>query len=411
MEQSELIQRLGSGEGFPDVNDGNVVVIQTHCSIVCLVGRYAYKFKKHIKFDFLDFRKLESRHEMCQTEVRLNRRMSSLYVGVSELYFNREFNTLHIVDKDDVHGKLHENSQPPAEFGELIDYAVKMIRFDNSKLMTQCLESGQVTEKCIDEIADILSDFYETVAITSPEISSYGNIDHIKRITQENLLFMQQLVESNSQHPLLSKTDVEEIQSATDTFFSHYAWLFEKRVREGRVKECHGDLHSGNICLSEPIEIFDCIEFNEEFKNLDIAFDIAFLCMDLDFYNERLLAERLVLSITEQTRDWDLVKLINFYKVIFITLCCQQTLTFSSNSQHSILYVIQCVRATTRGKVLSLLLNDGSVSQEKKDRAAERARKYFGLALEYARDVSRTKTTFKLALYVSHFLYSNESYN
>jgi aminoglycoside phosphotransferase family enzyme len=216
---------------------------------------------------------------------------------------------------------LHENSQPPGDFGELIDYAVKMVRFDNSKLMTQCLESGQVTEKCIDEIADILSDFYETVAITSPEISSFGNIEQIKKINQENLLSMRQIVENNNQPPLLSQQTVEEIQFATDTFFSHYAWLFEKRVREGRIKECHGDLHSGNICLSEPIEIFDCIEFNEEFKDVDIAFDIAFLCMDLDFYNERFLAERLVLNITEQTRDWDLVKLINFYKVTFLTFC------------------------------------------------------------------------------------------
>ena len=136
--------------------------------------------------------------------------------------------------------------------------------------------------------------------------------------------------------------------------------LFEKRVAEGRVRDCHGDIHSGNIFVTDRIYIFDAIEFNERFRYSDVASDIAFLVMDLDFKERSDLADFFVKRYLDYSGDQGLIELLPFYK---------------------------CYRAYVRGKVTSFGLRDPSIGSEEKGAAVEEAKAYFRLASVYARAV------------------------
>ncbi len=136
--------------------------------------------------------------------------------------------------------------------------------------------------------------------------------------------------------------------------------FFEKRVAEGRVKDCHGDVHSGNIFVADRVYIFDAIEFNERFRYSDVASDVAFLAMDLDFKERADLSNFFVERYVEYSGDQELTKLLPFYK---------------------------CYRAYVRGKVVSFKLKDPSVGDEEKSAAMEEAKAYFKLATTYAKTI------------------------
>ena len=138
------------------------------------------------------------------------------------------------------------------------------------------------------------------------------------------------------------------------------AAFFAKRVAENRVKECHGDIHSGNIFVADKIYIFDAIEFNERFRICDVASDVAFLAMDLDFKDQSDLSNYFVEKYVKYSGDKELEKLLNFYK---------------------------CYRAYVRGKVVSFRLNDPNVDQEEKAAAKNEAKAYFELATDYAKQL------------------------
>jgi aminoglycoside phosphotransferase family enzyme len=136
------------------------------------------------------------------------------------------------------------------------------------------------------------------------------------------------------------------------------AAFFSKRVSENRVRECHGDVHSGNIFVADKIYIFDAIEFNERFRQCDVASEIAFLAMDLDFKGRSDLASFFVKKYVEYSGDKELEKILPFYK---------------------------CYRAYVRGKVTSFKLNDPNVGSQEKSDAAKEANAYFELAAKYAK--------------------------
>jgi aminoglycoside phosphotransferase family enzyme len=136
--------------------------------------------------------------------------------------------------------------------------------------------------------------------------------------------------------------------------------FFEKRMVEGRVRDCHGDIHSDNIFVADRIYIFDAIEFNERFRYSDVAADIAFLAMDLDFKERPDLSNFFVEKYVKYSGDKELMRLLPFYK---------------------------CYRAYVRGKVTSFILNDASVGDEEKSAAAKEANAYFKLAFTYAKTI------------------------
>ena len=154
----------------------------------------------------------------------------------------------------------------------------------------------------------------------------------------------------------LSRTWYEEIRLFTDTFYREKVDLFQQRITQGWIRECHGDLHLGNIFFEQSPVIFDCIEFNERFRCSDVAVDLAFLVMDLDFQGVPELARRVVDRYVERSGDTGFLRLVDFY-------CCY--------------------RAYVRGKVISFQLDDERIGPEAKQTAALAAEKYFKLACSY----------------------------
>jgi len=154
----------------------------------------------------------------------------------------------------------------------------------------------------------------------------------------------------------ISQKQFDSIKVYTDTFVEQNKGLFEKRVGEGRIRDCHGDLHSAHVCFTDGICIYDCIEFNDRFRYCDVASEIAFLAMDLDFHHQPGLSKHFVGAYVESSQDKELLKLLNFYK---------------------------CYRAYVRGKVESFKFDDPLIPKEAKTAILAAAKRYFELAEGY----------------------------
>ena len=150
------------------------------------------------------------------------------------------------------------------------------------------------------------------------------------------------------------------IQEKVNEFMEKNRDLLAKRVTENKIKNCHGDMHSGNIFVADKIYIFDAIEFNERFSNCDVASEVAFLAMDLDFKKRSDLSKFFVEKYVTYSGDQGVGYLLSFYK---------------------------CYRAYVRGKVTSFRLNDPDVNDKEKTLAQKEARAYFELASEYAKNL------------------------
>jgi hypothetical protein len=316
----------------PDVE--SVDVLQTHISFIALTGKYAYKIKKPVNFGFLDFSTLDKRKFYCEEEIRLNRRLCpDIYLNVVSLT------------------KKNDNIELDGS-GQVVDYAVKMKEFPQEHIMTKLLKQGKINEKIIDNICDILVDFYNS-GEQSKEIEQYGSIESVKKNTDENFEQTKTVV-----NVTIPKDTYDYIKNVADVFFHHKKDVLEKRVEEGKIHDCHGDLHSGNIVISDGnIYIFDCIEFNKRFRYCDVASDMGFLAMDLDFLNHPFLSSYLIEQYVEKSGDKSIFDVLNFYK---------------------------CYRAYVRGKVIGFKLDDLNIDEKEKQEIVETAKKYFDLSHYYA---------------------------
>lgn len=325
---------------------GPVQMIQTHTSWVFLTGCHAYKVKKPVYFGFLDYRTLDARRVFCEDELRLNQRLSpDLYCGV--------------VTINERNGRIRVGGP-----GTVVDYCLKMKELPQAAIMTERLRNHEVTFPLIDEIACIVARFHEQAA-TDDEISKFGAFDTVKFNWDENFAQTEEF-----EGRTISRQLLHETRSAVERFLKERAGLLDERIRAHRVRECHGDLHSGNIFIAdEPrttshqppatsrVRIFDCIEFNRRFSCCDTASEIAFFVMDLEYSGEKDLANYFVDRYLNLTGDWEMLRLLDFYK---------------------------CYRAYVRGKVTSFQLNDAGIGRPRKQQAARVARKYFKLADRYA---------------------------
>ena len=264
-----------------DVEKFGMEIIETHISWV-LLGEYVYKIKKPVKLTFLDFSTLEKRKFYCEEEVRLNSRLSpDVYLGVVAITENG-------LEKE----------------GEPTEYAVKMRRLGDKGKMDRMLLRGDVTEENIREIARIVADFHgriESVQGYTPEIV-WKQIEDLKnyRETIDQATGLGEKVDSILES---CKKSIEEKRE-----------LINKRIKDGKVKDCHGDLHSRNIFINDEIRIIDCIEFSEEFRFIDVASEIAFMAMDLDAFDRQDLSKLFVDEYVKTTGDRELETLLNLYK-------------------------------------------------------------------------------------------------
>lgn len=310
-------------------------VIQTHISYVFITDRWVYKVKKPVNFGFLDFTTLEKRKYFCEKEVELNRRLCpDLYLGVVPI--TKEGETFKIEGR-----------------GEPVEYAVKMKKLPEEGMMGTLLKDGSVTEKHIDLIIEALVPFYKK-AKTGEEVNYYGSLEVISYNTEENFSQTKNFVGK-----ALTEDKFNLIVSYTRSFITEKASLFEKRIKEGYIRDGHGDLYSANICFDDlkRVYIFDCIEFNERFRCGDVCSDIAFLAMDLDFNRYRNLSDYFVEEYLKKSEDLDLPKLLNFYK---------------------------CYRAYVRGKIGCFTYASLEVPEREREKALKKAQEYFDLAYLYA---------------------------
>ena len=331
--QERLLPFLLNRLSFPH-RPRQVRLVQTHASFVIIAPPFVYKVKKPVNFGFLNFSTLEKRRHFCEREILLNRRLCpGVYLGV-----------VPISTRD---GRL--------TFGEgdaVVEYAVKMRRLPDGRFLDQLLERGTVKPADVNRIVATLKKFYEAQHPTA-EIESWGRVSRLRISTDENFRQAREFIGRT-----ISRAAFEAIRTYTNEFYRRHASLFASRIRERRVRDCHGDLHLEHIHLTpRALHIYDCIEFNDRFRFVDVANDVAFLAMDLDFNGRPDLARHFAERMAAALRDDGMPRLMDFYK---------------------------CYRAFVRGKVESLHSIAPAAPDAERDASAERARRYFRLALRYA---------------------------
>lgn len=335
----ELIKFLKLRESYPHAPD-MVKHVQTHISNVFIAPPFVYKTKKRVDFGFLDYSTLEKRKYYCDQEVELNRRLcSEIYLGVEAVV--SDGNQLKLVPQKELTNEHH-----------VVDYAVKMKLLDETWFLHSYIERGELSHEPLDRVADKLADFYDS---QSPDasVAQYGNIEKIKFNTDENFEQTEQFVDDT-----IRSEAFNAIRYYTNLYLKHNETLFQKRVRENRIVDGHGDLHLEHIHVSPGgVCIYDCIEFSERLRYGDQAVDLAFFAMDLD-YNEKWKESRYFIEqMSEKLDDPELASIIDFYK---------------------------CYRAYVKGKVKSMKSAEDEVDEADREEAKRIARVYFNLALRYA---------------------------
>ena len=311
-----------------------VELVQTHISYVFLAGDAVYKLKKPVRFAFLDFSTLELRRHFCHEEVRLNRRLApDVYRGVVA-----------------VCRRAGGFALAAEESADAVEYAVHMRRLPDERMLSHLLERGTVGTGLIDAIAARLAAFHAT-ADAGPTVVRGGDPEVITAEMDEDFR------EVDTFHAdTIAADDDAAIRRFCHDFLRRHDALLRRRQRDGRIRDGHGDLHTEHICCTDPLVIFDCIEFKPSFRHRDVAAEIAFLAMDLVYHGRDDLADGLVARYGELTHDADLSMLVPFYA---------------------------CHRAYIRGKVDSLQSAEPEVSADQRAAARQSARQHFALAYRY----------------------------
>ncbi|MEZ4776233.1 MAG: hypothetical protein R3D00_23870 [Bacteroidia bacterium] len=250
------INRLIADKAFSDTAK-NPELIETHISWVILTDHYAYKIKKPVQYSFLDFSTLKNRAYFTRRELLLNSRLSE---GV---YLKR-------VPIWELSGSysMEDNG------GEIVDWAVMMRRMSKEKQMNHMLREGKVTHQHIDELAEKLATFHKDTKVNFVPQSLYN-----LKLDFNDILSYRETALSIS---LEAAKTIDRAINTSNRFLLEHQRDFRVRVDKGYVRDCHGDLHTGNIFLESPPVIFDCIEFNDAWRQTDILDEVGFLCMDLE---------------------------------------------------------------------------------------------------------------------------------
>ena len=318
-------------DAYPE-HPKQVELVQTHISFVFITDDLVYKVKKPVDFGFLDFTTLEKRAHFCEREVALNRRLApDMYLGV-----------VPVTDEGD---RLVIGGD-----GKVVDHAVKMRRLPMDLLMKTVLEKGRLDPAAMGRVARRIAVFHAT-AERSSNIDGFGTSSAFRKNTDENFQQTEAFIGRT-----ISQRTFDALRNFTDSFYRTHEDVFARRVTEGRTRDCHGDLHMEHVLLTEPVVVFDCIEFNDRFRYSDTAADIGFLAMDLDFHGRTDLSKVLMDAYIDASKDKGVMDVLDFYKIY---------------------------RAYVRGKVNGFRLDDPHISKVEKDRAAKVAGSYFELAEGY----------------------------
>jgi hypothetical protein len=331
---STLIDSLLKSENYPHPTD-HIHLIETHISWVILTGPYAYKIKKPLDLMFLDFSTLEKRHHFCNEEIRLNSRLApQLYIDVIAITGTPE--------TPQINGS-----------GNAIEYAVRMKQFPEDAMVDAVLSRGELTTRHLDLLADHIAHFHGSIDKSTLK-SPYGNPENIKQPAFENINQIR-----SYDHDKDDLSCLDKLESWTAQSCKQLASTFELRKELGFVRECHGDMHLGNMTLlDDQITIFDCIEFNPNLYWIDVMSEIAFLVMDLQHRGFNHRAARLLNRYLEHRGDYSGLGVFRYYLVY---------------------------RALVRAKVSCIRAKQASIDKTEQQHAINEFRSYLSQAAAYTK--------------------------
>jgi len=327
MSDISLIERLQN----PSLYNHPVIqfeVIETHLSWVLLTGWYAYKIKKPLNLGFNDFSTLEKRHYYCALELKLNKLLApDLYLNLVAITIPQaahltqpDLSSIELIELIDITDNNNINNNI------IIEYAVKLKQFDQHLLLSKLSQNAGLTYDIIDSLAKQCAEFHSKIPVCQPShpyYAYYGSPKAILESIQANFFALQSKI---SLAPKLIEWVGLEYKKLTP--------LFEKRKKNNFIRACHGDIHLNNIVLlNHQALIFDCIEFNEAFRWIDVINDIAFLAMDLERIKQPRLAQYFVNRYCEYTGDYEGLLLLKFYKSYRAFVRCKIALFMKDNEQ------------------------------------------------------------------------------
>ncbi len=312
----EQINKLISSGGFPEVTEQRKL-IETHISWVLSCDRFVYKIKKPIKYSFLDFSTLERRKFFCEKEWQLNRRFAE------DIY-------LEVLPVNVKNGHYFIGGHT----GALIDYTLKMRKLDTEKRMDLLLLRDQVGKEHIEALAEWIAEFHKKATLIHEK-----NVLDLKEKFND-LSTEEDFVSTNL--GLAYGKQIKRAIEASDTFLGNNEKLLMSRLRQGFFRDCHGDLHARNIFLLPEPQPFDCLEFNDDYRQIDVLNEVAFLCMDLDAYGKKELSDRC----------------IRHYSLQFPVM--------RTAAEHRLFVYFKAYRANVRAKVSSLRAKSATKEGEKK---------------------------------------------
>lgn len=330
-----LIEQMLQPGFYPHAVTEPIQLIQTHISYVLLTGDYAYKVKKPMNFGFLDFSTLEKRQHFCTEELRLNQR------GAGELYLE----VLPIIEAG--------NQYHLGGTGSAVEYVLKMQQFPQESLYSALFDQGKLHEADLEELGRVVAQYHAKTQ-TNDYIRTFGEVAQVREAFDEN--YEQTL---NYIGKAQTQAQFDETKLYTDKFFAEKADLLNSRIKNDLIRECHGDLHLRNIALwQDKIMLFDCIEFNEPFRFVDVMYDVGFTVMDLEARHSPELGNAFLNAYIEQTGDWEGLQVLPLYL---------------------------SRQAYVRAKVTSFLLDDPGVTADAKASAAKTASDYYKQAWDYTK--------------------------
>jgi aminoglycoside phosphotransferase family enzyme/predicted kinase len=310
----------------------SVQVRETHISMVFLTGSHVYKIKKALNLGFLDFTSLAARRRFCIAELNLNRRLSQgVYLEVVPITYDGS----HVSIKGD---------------GQVVEYAVCMRQLPADRSMPHLLRVGHVHTNDIVRLAEMLDAFYRATA-RDETVVRWGDIAVIARNCIDNFEVLEQFTGE-----IIDSERLHAIRTAVHAMLEHRRAIFVRRQADGFVRDGHGDLRCGHIYIADQIQIIDCIEFDARYRCGDVAADIAFLGMDLDFEGFPDMSGELVGTYARLAGDPGLLVLIDFY---------------------------QCYRAMVRAKVNCLRLRENGLQTGARNTLLRHTRRLIDLAFTY----------------------------
>lgn len=331
MTREQIDKLILEGE-FPETAQKKKLV-ETHISWVILCDKFVYKIKKPIQYSFLDFSTLELRRYYCKRELELNRRMSeNIYLEILPIY---ELNGAYTIGG-------HKGTE--------VDCALKMRKLDPHRQMDVLLAKNRVALSDIRALAQRIADFHSSAKIIH-KIDVMEVRGKFNALNEEKEFLFQNLGNQSAK-------SIDRAIAYSDVFLNKNKGLLEDRLKAHFFRDCHGDLHTRNIFLLPDPQPFDCIEFNDGYRQIDVLNEVAFLCMDLDALDRKDLSGLF----------------IEHYNQLFPVM--------RNEKERQLFIYYKCYRANVRAKVNSLRAKSASDEKTRAQALAE-ARKYLKLMESY----------------------------